>query len=362
MFACLLSSSRFKYMAFQDKPFKTKDVIQHLLDAFDYCGGMPKELVIDQDALLVVSENKGDIIYTKDFKCFIDEMELDMYVCRKADPESKGKIENFIKYAKYNFFGTRDFTDLQGANVSLQGWLERRVNGKISVATKRIPAELIIEERKHLRSIRNSIFRKQQVRQREDRIVNDKSMICVQSCQYSVPQSYKNQAVEIYLTQTSLFVYDIHCGKEIAKHDLSPIQGQRIIIREHFRHTHKSSGILHNEVESLYDFEEWRNFVSLNRDKFARYTRDQNIEALKYFKKDINVTVLKDSLEYCLKYQTYSFANLKDTYLHFLNDVNCDSRKVQVSLLHEKSVHPGVDVSTRGISFYKSLVKNRSAL
>jgi transposase len=32
------------------------DVIQHLLDSFAYFGGIPKELVIDQDKTMVVSE------------------------------------------------------------------------------------------------------------------------------------------------------------------------------------------------------------------------------------------------------------------------------------------------------------------
>lgn len=92
MFASVLSASRYKYVAFQAKPFTTLDLIGHLLDCFDYIGGMPEELVIDQDNVMVVSENHGDIIYTKDFSYFTEEMGLRMYVCRKADPETKGKV------------------------------------------------------------------------------------------------------------------------------------------------------------------------------------------------------------------------------------------------------------------------------
>ena len=53
---------------------------------------------------MVVSENSGDIIYTKDFQYFKDEMGLKLYVCRPSDPESKGKIENVAKFIKYSFF------------------------------------------------------------------------------------------------------------------------------------------------------------------------------------------------------------------------------------------------------------------
>ena len=91
IFTALLSASRYKYVIFQGQPFRTLDVIRHLLDSFDYFGGRPEELVIDQDRLMVVSENAGDIIYTKDFKDFVDEQELRLYVCRRADPRRRAR-------------------------------------------------------------------------------------------------------------------------------------------------------------------------------------------------------------------------------------------------------------------------------
>jgi transposase len=179
IFAAVLAASRYKYVRFQDRPFTTLEVIVHLLECFDCLGGMPVELVIDQDSLLVVAENHGDIIYTKEFSFFIEEMGLQMYVCRKADPESKGKIENVIKFLKYNFLSCRDFEAVAEANQSLRKWLKRRANGKISQATKRIPAEMFDEERGNLRPIRNSVFRKDSLQGREERLADEKSMISV---------------------------------------------------------------------------------------------------------------------------------------------------------------------------------------
>ena len=45
----------------------------------------------DQDSIIVVSENNGDIIHTHAFSAFMKETRLDVLVCRKSDPESKGK-------------------------------------------------------------------------------------------------------------------------------------------------------------------------------------------------------------------------------------------------------------------------------
>jgi len=136
IFASLLSASRYKYVTFQGHPFRTKEIISHLLNSFDYFKGVPEEIVIDQDNLMVVSENSGDIIYTDDFKYFIEEQKLRMYVCRAADPETKGKIENLIKYVKRNLLSIRDFKSASEANESNSKWLKRRANGKISQATK----------------------------------------------------------------------------------------------------------------------------------------------------------------------------------------------------------------------------------
>jgi hypothetical protein len=92
IFAAVLSASRFKYIAFQDKPFTTLDIILHLLDSFDYIGGIVSELVIDQDSMMVVDENYGDILYTKQFDHFLEEMDLNMYVCRREKSKTSSSM------------------------------------------------------------------------------------------------------------------------------------------------------------------------------------------------------------------------------------------------------------------------------
>jgi transposase len=66
--AAVMSHSRYKWGIWHEKPLTTTRLIQSLRTCFEYMGGIPKELVIDQDRLLVVSENYGDIIHTKEFE------------------------------------------------------------------------------------------------------------------------------------------------------------------------------------------------------------------------------------------------------------------------------------------------------
>jgi transposase len=358
IFGAVLSASRFKYIAFQDHPFRTIDVIYHLLDCFDYLGGMPEELVIDQDSVLVVSENYGNIVYTRQFSQFIDEMELKMYVCRKSDPESKGKIENVIKFVKYNFLQVRDFEGVEEARESLTKWLKRRGNGKISQATKKVPLYEIEEERNHLRPLQNSLFRKNALVGREMRLVSEKSYIMVAANEYSVPQQYRNRTVEIYLTPHEVYIYDEKTGREIACHTLSPLTGKRVQNRDHFRSKTFPIEELHRKTMQLYTFESWKLFIHLNVKAFKRYSRDQCMLAGKYFKKVEDESILEMAVEYCLENNTYSMTELKDTYDYMLTQHTQEQQLIHQAVLGAlRTTRPeALTVSKRRVEEYETLV------
>ncbi len=367
IFTSLLSASRYKYVVFQDHPFRTKEVISHLLNSFDYFKGVPLEIVIDQDTLLVVSENAGDIIYTNDFKYFIEEQKLKMYVCRAADPQTKGKIENLIKYVKHNLLSIRDFKSADEANESGFQWLKRRANGKISQATKKIPAYLIEEERKHLRPLRNSIFRKNSHAGREQRIASEKAYISVGASSYQLPLKYRDRTVEIYLTKHQLFVFDLYTQKEIISYELSFIPGRMFSKREHGREMEKPAKELKTFVCQMFELKNWQSFTIRNFETFSRYVRDQCLEAKRYFlAKDIDLDILEQSLEYCLKNDTVSFSNLNDTYAYFkrASQGSYDILKEVATLnrLYQGAYEP-LEVTERNLSVYKELIeKSKGAL
>ncbi|WP_242009803.1 hypothetical protein [Halalkalibacter nanhaiisediminis] len=67
-----------------------------------------------------MNENGGDLILTKEFQQYKQTRKLNLRVCRKADPESKGKIENVVGFIKYNFAKHRVFHTIESWNE--QGW------------------------------------------------------------------------------------------------------------------------------------------------------------------------------------------------------------------------------------------------
>ena len=153
-----------------------------------------------------------------------------MYVCRKADPESKGKIENVIKFVKYNFLASRDFDALDEANLSLAKWLTRRANGKISQATKRIPAEMFEEERDLLIDHTGKppyVLQVQVIRS-----VAKDCMINFETNRYSVPFPYVGKQVEVQTEPDLIRIY--HDGQLIAVHSRSLEKHQIRMERVHY--------------------------------------------------------------------------------------------------------------------------------
>lgn len=116
IFAMLMSASRQKYIFFQLKPFTAQTFIKAHDKAFSYFGGRTTEIVYDQDRVMVVSENAGDIIFTETFESYKNYTGFSVHLCRGYDPESKGKIEAVVKYVKNNFLKYRLFHGISTLN------------------------------------------------------------------------------------------------------------------------------------------------------------------------------------------------------------------------------------------------------
>jgi len=67
-FGAVLAYSRYKYGQWADRPLTAAMFVQMLRACFEYIGGVPKKIVLDQDKLVAVSENYSDIIYPMNLK------------------------------------------------------------------------------------------------------------------------------------------------------------------------------------------------------------------------------------------------------------------------------------------------------
>lgn len=183
----VLSHSRFKYVEFLDRPFTTKDAFRCHEKAFQFFGGMPEEIVYDQDHLITVSENAGDIMLTSEFQAYKQDRGFRIYLCHKADPQSKGKVENVVKYVKGNFVKHRIFSNLEAWNEKCIAWLERTGNYNVHHTTKKRPVEVHALEKQHLKPVSPMLSFESNRNFSISRTVHKDNIIKYKSNRYSLP-------------------------------------------------------------------------------------------------------------------------------------------------------------------------------
>ncbi|WP_282638516.1 IS21 family transposase [Sphingobacterium thalpophilum] len=296
-FTFVLSRSRYKYILFQDTPFTAQDVIRAHELAFGHLGGIPKELVYDQDRLFIVSENFGDIILTSEFRAYVKQRGFTTYFCKKADPESKGKVENVVGYVKKNFLYNRSYKDLETLNTEAMAWLVRTANALEHGTTKRIPQEEYDIEKAFLEPwypIELTITPLPQYAVHKDNKISYKGNL------YSLPfgtYKGKNTKVQVKAVGNELIVIDEKYG-ELCRHEISLLKGQKIISTNHKRDTNTAivemmaefSELMPNKVQAF----DWLERIRHHK---PRYIRDQ-IQALTTTVRGLDAHIASRSLDY----------------------------------------------------------------
>lgn len=312
--AFVLSHSRYKYVEWLDRPFTVQDLINCHENAFAWFEGIPRELVYDQDHLIVVSENGGDLILTKEFEAYRQERKLKLRICRKADPESKGKIENVVGYVKHNYAKYRIFTNIDRWNEDCWKWLHRTGNYKIHGTIKKRPVEVFQQEKKHLRPVTQKISYTNPVSS-ITRTVRKDNTILYQTNRYSVPLGTYNKQKTVYIAQIDeyLLVYASKNGSLIAKHRLCQEKGKLIRDRQHTRDRSKGiDAFIHTVAGHFTNEDEAAAFLEEVRKKRQRYIRDQLQMILREIKRIDQKSIIDIALRECMKKKLFCATDFID--------------------------------------------------
>lgn len=261
---------------------------------------------------MVVAENEGDLLLTEEFQRFVNEIKFEVKLCRKADPESKGRVENVVGFVKKNFICHRVFQNIDSWNEQCQKWLTRTGNGKIHNGTKRRPADVFLVEKQHMRQV-NLI--NQNNNPSITRSVRKDNTVLYLSNRYSVPLGtfQKHPEVHMYKTEeNNLVIYLQDSGEILATHPISPDKGKLIQNRSHQRDRSKGISELIDVVSDYFtDKGQARKYLNELRNRYPRYLRDQ----LSVIKKCIeigSVEVIDDSLALCMERQLFSANDFQD--------------------------------------------------
>ncbi len=93
---------------------------------------------------------------TEAFRKYAEYRGFKLHFCRKSDPQSKGKVENVVKYNKYNFLRGRIFVNIDVLNGQNIAWHKRTANAKVHSTTKKIPYQEWLIEKSYLRPVMDS--------------------------------------------------------------------------------------------------------------------------------------------------------------------------------------------------------------
>ena len=311
-FGMVMTHSRYKYILWEEKPFTTDTFVQAHIKAFAFFGGRPQEMVYDQDKILAVSENNGDIIYTERFQSYLNEAKFDIFLCHGADPESKGLIENVVKYAKHGFAEHRIFRGIDSFNADCIAWLKRTGNKKVHGTTKKIPAEVFALEKEYLIPVSEYNFAVAVNDSIEYQVRKD-NIVLYKGNRYRVPKGTYSPGKKVFMVveEASISVTDILTGEIYATHPLCHDKGKLIGQKRNDRDTNKS--LLEQERMIQQLFQEDRlvtPFLEHIHQEKPRYYRDQ-LGAIRQLFEDWNTELLIHGLHYCSEKELYSAGDLK---------------------------------------------------
>jgi len=361
-FTIVLSRSRFKYVWFLDQYFTSELAIEAHEKAFAFFGGIPDEIVYDQDKVFIVSENKGDLILTDRFRAYTRERPFKLHFCRRSDPESKGKVENVVKYTKQNFLYNRPFWDLETLNQEALGWLGRTANLMVHGCTKKEPYAEWNIERPFLTPCLEYASPPVELKTytvRKDNTISWKSNL------YSLPLgTYKGRGslVTMKLTEGHIIISDLQ-SQELCRHLVAAGKGLKIKNNDHARDKSSAINELIHELSLLLDNPlQVTQFLNAIRQAKPRYIRDQVL----LFKQTIESTqklIVQKALDYCCDNQVISAGDFKAMVEQFTKDEvsfspPC-SKIVYMNPLNKLPVVALNEPATSSIEDYETLLKTK---
>jgi transposase len=144
VFVMTLSHSRHQYATFVFDQ-KVETWLRCHREAFEWFGGVPKKVVVDNLKAAIVRAVLHDPVVQRSYRELAEHYGFLISPCRPRTPQHKGKVESGVHYVKRNFLAGRDFRDVVEANEKLIEWVEKTAGTRIHGTTKDRPLARFLE-------------------------------------------------------------------------------------------------------------------------------------------------------------------------------------------------------------------------
>ncbi len=200
---------------------KQESLHQALMDGFNFFGGSPKELVVD-NMLTAVIERVGKILRFNDaFLDFLRPLKINPIACNQRAPWEKGKVENGVGYVRINFWPLRSFTDLDDVQRQVALWLDTVANVRVHGTTGDLPTERFSQvQLRALPELMADLRETNQLKVYKDFIVK------FDANTYTVPPRMIGKRVTVKADSKTVTIY--YKDKKIATHDRSWHRRKRV--------------------------------------------------------------------------------------------------------------------------------------
>ena len=198
--------------------------------AFDYLGGVPRQILHDNLKTAVVQRVGRVVQWNSRYLDFADYYGFSPHACQPYRAQTKGKVENGIKYVRGNFWPGLRYTDLADLNQQAQGWLNQVANVRVHGTTKVKPFDRLSQEGL-LRHGDKPVYDTSVVLYRQS---SRDCLISYAGNLYSVPALYAQQRLLVKVNEHDELRVFNEQGEQIAAHGVVQQRNQRIIADEHY--------------------------------------------------------------------------------------------------------------------------------
>lgn len=344
-----LSYSRKKYGEWFDRPVTTEMFLQFHERAFRAFGGAPAEVVYDQTKLAVLKERHGECEFNEDFYGFARFCGFEPYICNKRDPESKGKIESVVRYAKRGFLPGRTFVDTRDLQRQWEEWLETVANRKKHETTGRPPDELWREETGCLKALPDGSYRAQP--SMESRRVLANGLVKVLGNAYSVPKERHGGEVFVRVTEEKVECYDLSL-RPVCAHWRAMGRGKRVIEKSHYERSYSvPTEALEREVLEIYLSQP---LLRALKKRFPRHYREQ-MKGLIRLERDHTREALREAAHRALGFGCVSLGNIEK----IVQGVEAGKRSIPLVTPNEGKALGTNGARVREMSYYAHAAQQR---
>jgi transposase len=230
-FVMTLGWSRASYVRFTISADTTWFIRCHL-HAFAYLGGVPRRVLYDNLKSVVLRRDADDVVHWNPrFLDFADVAGFAPQACKPYRPQTKGKVENGVKYVRGNFWPGLHFRDLEELNAQALAWLNTTANPRVHGTTGEVPFTRL---------------RAEGLQPADKALTYDTSVLTTRRSSkdcfisyggnlYSVPAAYARKTLQVKITEAEELVICSAIGHELARHRVLLGKQERSVQAEHYR-------------------------------------------------------------------------------------------------------------------------------